>query len=121
MAFVRYTLAGGIATAVHYAVLLGLVEAGQATAGWAAAVGATTGAFVAYLANRHFVFAGSVASHRQALPRFLAVATLGVAISGSVVWLGNEVLGLHYVAAQVSATLLVLALGFQINRAWSFT
>lgn len=121
MAFVRYTLAGGIATAVHYAVLLGLVEAEQATAGWAAVIGATTGAFVAYLANRRFVFAGNVASHRRALPRFLAVATLGVAMSGSVVWLCSEVLGLHYVAAQVIATLLVLTMGFQLNRAWSFT
>ncbi len=120
MGFARYTLTGGIATAVHYGVLLGLVEAGHIAAGWAAAVGAAAGALVAYLGNRRFVFAGSGASHRQALPRFLTVAALGAAVSGLVVWLGSTALGVHYLAAQVVATVLVLVLTYRLNRAWSF-
>lgn len=120
MAFVRYSLAGGVATAVHYAVLLILVEAAGVAAGRAAASGAAAGAVADYLANRRFTFTGSTARHRQALPRFLAVAALGVAVSGLLVWLGSAVLGVHYLVAQVIATVLVLALGYRLNRTWSF-
>jgi putative flippase GtrA len=120
MRFVQYTLVGGGATAVHYALLLCLVEAAQVAPGWAAAIGAAAGALVGYVGNRRFAFAGSAARHRQALPRFLTVAALGVGVSGSVVWFGSAVLGLHYVIAQLIATTLVLVLGYQLNRAWSF-
>ena len=120
MAFVRYSLTGGMATAVHYGVLLILVEVVHIAAGWAAALGAIAGAAVAYLGNRRFTFTGSVARHRQALPRFLTVAALGAAVSGLVVWLGSTALGVHYLAAQVVATILVLVLTYRLNRAWSF-
>ena len=76
MAFLRYTLTGGAATAVHYGVLLLLVEAAHVAAGWAAAFGAVVGAAVAYVGNRRFTFADSDRAHRQALPRFLTVAAL---------------------------------------------
>ena len=52
MAFGRYTLIGGVATAVHYGVLLALVEAAHVAPAWAAAAGAVAGAAVAYLGNR---------------------------------------------------------------------
>ena len=92
MAFVRYTLTGGVATGV----LLVLVEAVHVVAGWAAASGAVAGSAVAYVGNRRFTFTGSGAPHRQALPRFLIVAALGAAMCGLVVWLGSTVLGVHY-------------------------
>lgn len=120
MAFGRYTLTGGAATAVHYAALFILVEAAHLAAGWAAAIGATAGAFVAYLGNRFFTFTDSRARHRQALPRFLAVAALGAAVSGLMVWLGSAALGVHYLLAQVLATVVVLMTTYRLNRAWSF-
>lgn len=120
MAFGRYTLIGGAATAVHYAVLLILVEAAHLAAGWAAAIGATAGAIVAYLGNRRLTFTGSRARHRQALPRFFAVAALGATVSGFMVWLASAALGLHYFVAQVLATVVVLLMTYRLNRAWSF-
>lgn len=120
MAFGRYTLIGGVATAVHYGVLLALVEAAHVAPASAAAAGAVAGAAVAYLGNRRFTFADSGAHHRNALPRFLTVAAIGAAVSGLVVWLGSAVLGVHYLAAQVIATGLALLLSYRLNRAWSF-
>lgn len=120
MAFGRYTLIGGAATAVHYAALFILVEVAGLAAGWAAAIGVAAGAFVAYLGNRRFTFTGSRARHRRALPRFLAVATLGASVSGFVVWLGSAELGVHYLLAQVLATVVVLVTTYRLNRAWSF-
>lgn len=118
-AFGRYLLIGAAATAAHYAILVALVEMAGASAAPSAAAGATCGALAAYAGNRHFTFAAR-APHARALPRFLAVAAFGVAASGAIVWTGSELAGLHYLAAQVVATIFVLWSGFMLNRRWSF-
>jgi putative flippase GtrA len=120
VAFIRYALTGGVATAVQYAVLLTLVEWLGVPAPWAAGLGALCGAALGYLGNRHFTFQGSAASHGQAVPRFLLVALAGAALNGLIVWLGTQALGWHYLAAQVLATLVVLGLGYRLNRSWTF-
>ncbi|MBL8277640.1 MAG: GtrA family protein [Pelomonas sp.] len=105
----------------HYLVLLTLVEGHLAEAPAAAMAGALCGALLAYAGNRHFTFADSQASYRRALPRFATVALLGAALNGAVVWLASVALGLHYLLAQVPATLIVLVLGYRLNRTWSFS
>jgi putative flippase GtrA len=119
--FLRYALTGGLATSAHYLVLFALVRGLHAQAPASAIAGALCGALVAYAGNRHFTFAGSPASHRQALPRFATVAVLGAMLNGAIVWLVSAALGLHYLLAQVLATLAVLALSFRLNRIWSFS
>jgi putative flippase GtrA len=114
-----YALIGALATAVHYLVLMILVEWAGVGAGLAAALGASAGALAAYAGNRRFTFA-SRAAHRRALPRFLAVAALGAATSAALVHAGTGWLGLHYLLPQAVATALVLFAGFTLNRRWSF-
>ena len=118
-AFGRYLLVGLLATAVHYALLATLVEFAGAAAAQSAAFGAACGALVAYAGNRRFTFPGR-ASHGQALPRFLAVAAFGAAANGAIVWTGTAIFGMHYLAAQVIATCVVVWGGFALNRRWSF-
>lgn len=119
MQFLRYTLAGALATSVHYAMLVVLVENFRWPASAASVLGALTGAVVAYLGNRHLTFAKSPTRHRHAAPRFAAVALLGALLNGAIVGLAVA-LGCHYAVAQVSATLSVLLLTFQLNKTWSF-
>ena len=120
MQFFWYIVAGGIATAVHYAVLIALVEWFGVFAALSSFTGALFGAVVAYVANRHITFPGSNARHVQALPRFMAIALLGAILNGALVWLGVQQLGWHYLLAQALATLLVLGLTFRLNRLWTF-
>jgi putative flippase GtrA len=120
MQFFSYIVAGGIATAVHYAVLIALVELLGLSAAPSAALGALCGAAVSYLLNRYMTFAGSNARHLQALPRFMAIALLGASLNGVLVWLGVQQFGWHYLAAQALATVLVLGLTFRLNRLWTF-
>ncbi len=87
-AFGRYLLVGLLATAVHYALLVALVEFAGAAAAPSAAFGAACGALAAYAGNRRFTFPGAP-RHGQALPRFLAVAALGAATNGAIVWTGT--------------------------------
>ena len=119
MAFVRYTLIGGVATAVHYAVLVALVEGFNFSPSLSAMFGATCGALVAYAGNREFTFA-SDALHRIALPRFLIIAALGAMLSGGMVWIGTVMLAWHYLVAQLLATILIMLLTYQLNRLWTF-
>ena len=114
MAFVRYTLIGGIATAVHYAVLVVLVEGFNFSPSLSAMFGALCGALAAYIGNREFTFASS-ALHRIALPRFLVIAAVGAMLSGGIVWVGTVILAWHYLAAQLLATLLIVLLTYPLN------
>ncbi len=119
MAFGRYLVVGVAATSLHYILLFVLVEACGLAAPTSAVIGALGGALLAYAGNRQFTFAHS-AGHTQALPRFLAVAATGAAVNGLIVWAGTSQFGLHYMLAQVLATMLVVVLTFQMNRAWTF-
>ena len=91
--FFRYAAVGAVATAAHYAILVGLVEAGWLAPARAAAVGAWL--------------------------RFQITAVIGAAISFSIVFVGTRI-GVHYLIAQVVATLVSLVVTFEINRRWSF-
>ena len=76
------------------------------------------GAQVAFFGNRGFTFAhqGAVA---PAWVKFQGTALAG-ALFGMAVVAAGVALDLHYLAAQVIATLLALLLTFAINRAWTF-
>jgi dolichyl-phosphate beta-glucosyltransferase len=116
--FARYLGVGAVGTGVHYLVLASLVEGFDVTAPTAAAVGATLGAVVNYVLNYHLTFQSKV-SHRRAMPRFAVVAVVGMLMSALGVNVGTTV-GIHYALAQLVCTVLTLAFGFIINRAWTF-
>lgn len=115
--FVRYAAVGAVGTVVHYAILVGTVEAGLLAPPRAAAVGAWVGAQVAFAGNAAFTFRGGATLGSWA--RFQATAVVGAVLSYALVALGVR-LGLHYLLAQIVATLINLAVTFEINRRWSF-
>jgi putative flippase GtrA len=117
--FIRYASVGAIGTAVHYGTLISLVQGLGANAVAASTTGFILGAFVNYALNRHFTFASDRA-HRVALPRFFAVALMGLAVNAVVMAATLAVLPLHYLMAQVVATGVVLVTGFLANRRWTF-
>jgi putative flippase GtrA len=119
LSLIRYSLIGGVATFVHYLVLVALIEGASMNPGLSAAIGATCGALTGYAGNRHFTFF-SHAPHRRALPRFIVVAAGAAITNGTIVWTGTEWLGLHYLVPQVAATALTLVVGFTLNRSWTF-
>lgn len=117
-ALFTYTLVGAVATVTHYALLVFCVEVARWPAYAASGFGALIGAQVAYLGNRSLTF-----RHRGALGpswlKFQATGGLGAALGMALVALG-EWLGVHYLLAQLLATMLMLGLTFAINRRWTF-
>jgi putative flippase GtrA len=117
--FLRYAGAGAFGTICHYAVLIVLVKALGAGALVASTAGAVAGALVNYVLNYHYTFSSNRA-HSMALPRFGAVALVGIGLNALVMAVLTEQIKVHYLLAQVAATLCVLAAGFLLNRKWTF-
>ena len=117
--FVKFALVGGLATALQYAILVVLVEGPQWPPVFASSVGFAVSALGNYLLNRRFTFR-SQRRHLEAAPRFAVVAVIGFWINAAVVWLAFDAAGLHYLVAQVVATLATLGWTFAANRNWTF-
>jgi len=116
--FLRYAVAGAAGTACQFLVLVALVRAQGTNPVLASTAGAVAGALVNYMLNHRFTFA-SRRGHALALPRFAAVATMGVIVNALVIAL-LVFAGAHYIAAQTAATFAVLGAGYFANRAWTF-
>jgi putative flippase GtrA len=116
--FLTFGAVGAIGTAVHYAALVALVEGGGIAPTLATVAGAILGALANYILNYRITFRSS-ADHRVALLRFGCVAALGVAVSAALVATAQH-FGLPYLLGQIAATLVVLLLGYELNRRWTF-
>ena len=117
--FVSFASVGAVGTVAHYLVLWSLVEIGGAGVLSATTAGFVAGAVINYALNRRITFA-SDAPHTSALPKFLAVATAGAALNAAVMGLLATYTDLHYLIAQVGATIVVLGWNFGANALWTF-
>jgi putative flippase GtrA len=117
--FSRFAGVGAIATGVHYATLLLLVELGMAVPVVATSIGYACGAAFGYLANHRWTFGGT-AAHGRAMVRYVAMLAFGFALNAAVVWLLHDIAGLWYVAAQVAATGLGLFTNYAIASHWVY-
>jgi len=113
----RYISVGGLGTIFHYLLLAALVELAAVRPPAASVAGAILGATVNYALNYHFTFT-SVRSHRHTAPRFIIVALLAAILQGAGMWVLAP--RIHYLVAQAICTLVVLAIGFVLNRWWTF-
>ena len=117
--FLRFAAVGAVGTLAHYALLIALVEGAGAPPLAGAAAGFVLGALVNYALARRLVFA-SGRSHAQALPRFFAVALAGLAWTALLMTAFIEGLGVHYLAAQLLTTALLLLWHYAGNALWTF-
>lgn len=116
---VVFLLVGVVATASHYALLVFLVEIQKVAAVPASAAGAFLGAVVSYFLNRELTFRSSRA-HREAMPRFFAVAALSLATNTGLMALFTGPLGIAYLIAQVVTTGILIIVTFGLNKLWTF-
>jgi len=117
--FLKFATAGGIATSLHYAVLILLVEAARIDPVAASGTGFAVGAVSNYLLNYRYTFA-STRNHAAAFARFIAVALVGMLLNLLIMWACIHGMQMNYLLAQVVATGLVLIWSFSANRRWTF-
>lgn len=118
-ALIRFGLAGVLATLTHVAVFAGLVEWLQIRPLWAAAPAFLSAVGVSYVLNYRWTFsAGGL--HRVMLPRFLAVALLGLGMNLLITWLVVDVGGYWYGYALAAVIAAVPLLSFALSKWWVF-
>ena len=116
--FLRFTLVGGVATAIQYALLILLVRGFGMAPTFASSIGFVLSAGVNYLLNYRFTFR-SDRPHGPAAVKFGLLAGSGLLINAAIMH-GLIVAGVHYLIAQVCATGVVLFWNFIGNTVWTF-
>lgn len=118
--FTRFVVVGAVATGLQYLILILLVQGRLAGPVLASNTGFVTSSLFNYLLNRRYTFRSDRA-HAHALPRFMAVASVGLGINASLMWLFASQIGAHYLVAQVAATGGALVWNYAMNRLWIFS
>ncbi len=114
-----YCIAGGFATASHYATTVLAVEVGGVLPLFASMLGFAVGANVKYALNYFFTFR-STAAHGPATVRFGGLLAILFVLNAAIFYALNDLAGLHYALAQVIATIALIPLGYLIARFWVF-
>lgn len=107
----RFAIVGIIATAVHYAIMVALVETGRVAPVIATTIGYGFGIVVSYALNRRFTFAAQGTPVAKSFAKFVVLYGVGAVLNGAIVG-GLIALGAYYLLAQVIATGLVLIWNF---------
>lgn len=118
VSFFRFVLVGGLATVIQYVVLILLVQLIGADPVFASAVGFVISAVANYIINYHYTF-GSNQRHTSAITKFTALASVGLVLNSGIMSALVR-LGLHYLPAQIVATVIVLLWNFAGNSLWTF-
>jgi putative flippase GtrA len=117
--FAAFFGVGVMAAAVHYGLLILLVEGGGFHPVPATLAGYVAGGLISYALNRKHTY-GSSRPHREATWRFAVVAFIGFLLT----WLLMHVLTVWlsgpYLPAQVVTTGVVMLWSFVAHRIWTF-
>jgi len=117
--FFLFSMVGVVGTSGHYATLILLVEAMHQNPVLASTLGFLVGAIINYILNYHYTFQSNK-PHREALVKFLIVATIGACINTGLMYVLIESIRLQYIIAQLLATGAVLVWNFVANKYWTF-
>lgn len=128
--FIKFAVIGGAATLLQFFLLGLFVEIFNFAPVTASAASYAASAIFNYLANYYLTFA-STTSHKQTLPKFIATAALGLALSTSLfaaflyvlenyVLPDTKLLNMAYLIAQLFATLITLVVNFLMHKFWIY-
>ncbi len=117
--FLLFAGVGIIGTAAHYSMLVALVQLAKTDAVISSTLGFVVGACVNYSLNYLFTF-NSSKRHLEALPKFFTIASLGMLANAAIMTGLVYQVGVHYLFAQIVATLVVLVWNFAGSKIWVF-
>lgn len=120
----RFGIVGLTAAAVHYWVVIGLVELAHIAPLHANVGGFVVAFWVSYFGHRHWTFSDAVASHADgahpSFIRFLAVALLGFCMNQLLFYLLLRYVGLPYYVALALVVFTVAVMTYVLSKLWAF-
>ena len=108
--FLRFAAVGAVATCIHYAILVTLVQIAHAPLALSTSLGFICGSAFSYTLNRRITFAHQP-GFGWGFAKYFAMGAVGLVLNGVLV-VGLASRGLPYLGAQVLATGAVLAWNF---------
>ncbi len=117
--FAAFGMVGGICTAVHFAILFAWVYLVGSPVAVGTFLGYGLSAVLNYLLNYHWTFA-SDGSHRDTAARFAVMVGFGLLLNSAIVAILADWLHVHFLIAQVVATLFTLLSNFAMSETWIF-
>lgn len=117
--FIRYVISGGLAAAVHFLILIVLVEKTSVDPTLATSLGFCAAIFVNYTMQYHWTFR-SAGSHKSIFTRYVVITFMMLGVNTLIFWLLYDVWGLMYLFAQAIATGMVMFMNFAINKNYTF-
>ena len=117
--FAVFLCVGGFSTGIQYVTLWILVAYVSVNAILSSAIGFVLSALVNYLLNYYLTFQSNV-RHRFAITNFFLVALVGLIINTIIMEILIDTVKIHYMIAQIVATVSVLFWNFYANKKWTF-
>lgn len=114
-----FAMVGLVATAIHYCVLILLVQHFGLSPTLSTTAGFLVSVVASYALNYSFTF-NSDKPHLEAAGKFLTVASVGLMGNAAIMHFGTAVLVWPYLLVQVGATGVILFWNFFGNYLWSF-
>ena len=115
----RFAVSGGFATATHVLVFIALVEWLSVRPVYSSGVAFVVALFVSYGMNYHWTFSVS-GPHRVMLPKFAAVAVLGLFLNLGITYSVVDLAGYWYGYALLLVVLIVPLMTFVLSKLWVF-
>lgn len=117
--FTSFALVGVIAAAIHYGVLIVLVQGFGVFPTLASTVGFLISAVANYVLNYTLTF-NSGNPHLETAGKFMIVSVTGLLGNAAIMQVGTAVLSWPYLLVQLGATGVILFWNFFGNYLWSF-
>ncbi|MEZ5758921.1 MAG: GtrA family protein [Emcibacteraceae bacterium] len=114
--FIKFTAVGLLSTALHYVVLVILVEMFSLSPVTGTMIGYACGAILNYLLNLRYTFR-SDAQHKKAIPKFILMVAAGFIINTSIMYMLGFI---PYLLRQIIATGVVFIWNFIVGKFWTF-
>jgi putative flippase GtrA len=117
--FIKFSALGLLGTGIHMLVLIFGVDVLGLGPVVSSSLGAIAGALTNYWLNYKFNYRSS-SRHRDSLPRFMAIASIGFVLNALGMQFLANVQGWNYLLSQIITTGTVLLWNFSLNHFWTF-
>jgi len=116
---IRFGIVGTLSAMVYALLTFAVDSSGLTNAVFGTIVGHVAASFVSYFGHLHFSFAVDP-DHRTFSWRFFIVAAAMFILNITITWLFTSILGLSYVVAIATVTVLIPVVNYFCNRYWVF-
>lgn len=117
---IRFGITGSMATLLHFAVVVLLVETQHMYPLTANIFGFFTGFIVSFSGHRFWTFSETTRTVRASLPRFFLIAALNFAGNQTLYYLLLEKLHMHYTIALIIVLGVMAAITYCLSKWWAF-